>query len=276
MRNRKISPQLIFAAVLLAVILLSNLLAPWISPYDPTAIDMSAALQGPSAAHWLGTDALGRDMLSRVLYGGRGSVLVALAATVLSMFFGMSIGVLGGYFGGWLDWVLTVFSNIFQGLPGTCLMIAIAGVLGPGIPNLILALVLTSWAGFSRIVRTETMRLREEAYVEGLRSLGAGPLRILARHVIPNLLPNIVVLFTTRVGRCVLSIASLSYLGLGLRPPMPDWSVMISDARLNYRSAPHLIIVPGVCIVLLLLGINLLGDALRDQLDVRDEEVREL
>lgn len=276
MRKRNISPQLIFAAVLLAVILLSNLLAPWISPYDPTAIDMRAALQGPSAAHWLGTDALGRDMLSRVLYGGRGSILVALVATVLSMFFGMSIGVLGGYFGGWLDWALTVFSNIFQGLPGTCLMIAIAGILGPGVPNLILALVLTSWAGFSRIVRTETMRLREEAYVEGLRSLGASPLRILTRHVIPNLLPNIVVLFTTRVGRCVLSIASLSYLGLGLRPPMPDWSVMISDARLNYRSAPHLIIVPGVCIVLLLLGINLLGDALRDQLDVRNEEVREL
>lgn len=276
MRKRRSSFQLVFAVTLLAAILLSSLLAPWLAPYDPTAIDTTVKLQGPSAAHWLGVDALGRDMLSRVLYGGRGSILVALAATVLSMFFGMVIGVLGGYFGGWLDWALTVFSNIFQGLPGTCLMIAIAGILGPGVPNLILALVLTSWAGFSRIVRTETMRLREEAYVEGLRSLGAGPLRILIRHVVPNLLPNIVVLFTTRVGRCVLSIASLSYLGLGLRPPMPDWSVMISDARLHYRSAPHLIIVPGMCIVLLLLGINLLGDALRDCLDVRNEEVREL
>lgn len=257
------------------MILLSSLLAPWLAPYDPTAIDTAVKLQGPSAAHWLGTDSLGRDMLSRVLYGGRGSILVALAATVLSMFFGMAIGVLGGYFGGWLDWLLTVFSNIFQGLPGTCLMIAIAGILGPGRsqsdpgpgPHLL-------GRAFPALVRTETMRLREEAYVEGLRSLGAGPPRILARHVIPNLLPNIIVLFTTRVGRCVLSIASLSYLGLGLRPPMPDWSVMISDARLHYRGAPHLIIVPGICIVLLLLGINLLGDALRDRLDVRDEEVR--
>ena len=136
--------------------------------------------------------------------------------------------------------------------------------------------VITSWAGFSRVVRTETLRIREQSYMEGLRSLGAGHGRLLLRHVVPNLLPNIVVLFTTRVGRCVLSIASLSYLGLGLQTKMPDWSVMISDARLNYRSASHLIIVPGVCIFLLLLAINLLGDALRDQLDVRDREVKEL
>ena len=192
------------------------------------------------------------------------------------MAFGALVGVLGGWFGGVLDWILTVFSNIFQGLPGTCLMIAIAGVLGPGIPNLLLALVLTSWAGFSRIVRTETLRVREEAYIEGLRSLGAGHLRLLWRHAVPNMMGKIVVLFTTRAGRCVLSIASLSYLGLGIRPPTPDWSVMISDARLHYRSAPHLIIVPGLCIFFLLLSVNLLGDALRDRLDVRSQEVSEL
>lgn len=273
---KKYSPQLVLALGLLGAILLCSVLAPVLAPYDPLAIDMSVKLQGPSSAHWLGTDALGRDMLSRALYGGRGCILVALAATVLSMAFGMLVGVLGGWFGGWLDWVLTVLSNIFQGLPGTCLMIAIAGILGSGVSNLVLALVLTSWAGFSRIVRTETMRIREQAYIEGLRALGAGPARLLVRHVIPNLLPNVVVLFTTRVGRCVLSIASLSFLGLGLGPPNPDWSVMINDARLHYRGAPHLIIVPGVCIMLLLLGINLLGDALRDYLDVKDQEVREL
>lgn len=273
---KKYSPQLIAALVLLGAILACSALAPVLAPYDPNAIDMAAALQGPSPAHWLGTDALGRDMLSRALYGGRGCILLALAATALSMTFGLAVGVLGGWFGGWLDWLLTVFANIFQGLPGTCLMIAIAGVLGPGVPNLILALALTSWAGFSRVVRTETLRIREQPYIEGIRGLGAGPWRLLARHVIPNLLPNVVVLFTTRVGRSVLSIAALSYLGLGIRPPTPDWSVMISDARMNYRSAPHLIIVPGVCIMLLLLGINLLGDALRDHFDVRDQEGREL
>lgn len=268
--------QLIVASALLAAILLSNLLAPWLAPYDPTATDMAVRLQGPTLAHPLGTDSLGRDMLSRVLYGGRASILVALAATALSMAFGMLLGVLGGYFGGVLDWAITALANIFQGLPGTCLMIAIVGVLGPGVPNMLLALVLTSWAGFSRIVRTETLRMREEAYVEGLRSLGAGSGRLLWKHLVPNMIPNVIVLFTTRVGRCVLSIASLSYLGLGIRPPTPDWSVMINDARLNYRSAPHLIIVPGMCIFLLLLAINLLGDALRDRLDVRNQEARDL
>ena len=270
------SLQLVLALVLLGTVLLCSVFAPLLAPYDPITPDMTVCLQGPSAAHWLGTDALGRDMLSRALYGGRGCILVALAATVLSMAFGMLVGVLGGWFGGWVDWVLTVFANIFQGLPGTCLMIAIAGVLGPGVPNLVFALVLTSWAGFSRAVRTETLRIREQSYIEGLRVLGAGPVRLLVCHVLPNLLPNVVVLFTTRVGRCVLSVASLSFLGLGLRPPAPDWSVMINDARLNYRSAPHLILVPGMCILLLLLGINLLGDALRDRLDVRNQEAKEL
>lgn len=272
---KRYSFRLKFSAGLLAVILLSGLFAPLLAPYDPNAIDMSVKLQGFSAEHLLGTDALGRDMLSRVLYGGRTSILLALTATVCSMAFGALLGILGGYFGGFPDMAITAAANIFQGIPGTCLMVAVAGILGPGIPNLLLVLFLTSWAGFSRIVRTETLRIREEPYIEGLRSLGANPFCILWKHIFPNMLPNIIVLFTTRVGRCVLSIASLSYLGLGIRPPVPDWSVMISDARLDYRSAPHLLIVPGLCIFLLLLALNLLGDALRDHFDVRSREVKE-
>ena len=268
--------RLILSLALLSVILLSGIFAPWIAPYDPNETNMRVRLQGPSMEHPLGTDSLGRDMLSRVLYGGRASILIALAATVLSMAFGMLLGVLGGYFGGVLDWSITAVANIFQGLPGTCLMIAIVGVLGTGVPNLLLALVLTNWAGFSRIVRTETLRIREEAYIEGMRALGAGSGRLIWRHIVPNMMSNIVVLFTTRVGRCVLSIAALSYLGLGIKPPTPDWSVMISDARMNYRSAPHLIIVPGLCIFLLLFSINMLGDALRDRLDVGSQEVKEI
>ena len=272
---KRYSFRLKFSAGLLAVILLSGLFAPLLAPYDPNAIDMSVKLQRFSAEHLLGTDALGRDMLSRVLYGGRTSILLALTATVCSMAFGALLGILGGYFGGFPDMAITAAANIFQGIPGTCLMVAVAGILGPGIPNLLLVLFLTSWAGFSRIVRTETLRIREEPYIEGLRSLGANPFCILWKHIFPNMLPNIIVLFTTRVGRCVLSIASLSYLGLGIRPPVPDWSVMISDARLDYRSAPHLLIVPGLCIFLLLLALNLLGDALRDHFDVRSREVKE-
>lgn len=273
---KKNSPKLIFSVSLLAVILLLSLFAPLISPYDPNAIDMSVKLQGISSSHLLGTDALGRDMLSRVLYGGRTSILLALVATVLSMSFGFLLGIIGGYFGGVVDTSITVFANIFQGIPGTCLMVAIAGILGPGVPNLLLALFITSWAGFSRIVRTETLRIREEAFIEGLRSLGASHWHLLWKHMFPNVFTNTVVLFTTRIGRCVLSIASLSYLGLGIRPPAADWSVMISDARLDYRSAPHLIIIPGMCIFLLLLSLNLLGDALRERLDVRSREVKNL
>lgn len=271
MRRNK---SILLPALVLGAILLASVLAPLLAPYDPGAIDVAAALQPPgSPGHLLGTDALGRDMLSRLLYGGRGAILTALAATVLSMAFGLVVGVLGGYFGGWLDWGLTVLTNIFQGLPGTCLMVAVAGVLGPGAEHLVLALVLTSWAGFSRVVRTETIRVREAPFVENLRALGAGPVRLLCCHVVPNLLPNLVVLFTTRLGRGVLSVAALSFLGLGLPPPAPDWSVMINDARLHYRSAPYLLIEPGVCILLLLLSLNLLGDALRDRLDGASEEV---
>lgn len=275
--NRKKKPdfQLTAAAVLLGSILALSLLAPWLAPWNPNATDMQVRLQGPSPDHPLGTDALGRDLLSRALWGGRASILLALGATLLSMSLGGLAGLAAGWFGGPVDWCLTVLSNIFQGLPGTCLMVAIAGTLGPGVRSLLLALVLTSWAGFSRVVRTETLRIREEAYMEGLRSLGAGPLRLILGHALPHLAASLAVLFATRAGRCVLSIASLSYLGLGISPPTPDWSVMIRDARLNYRSAPHLILVPGLCIFLLLLGLNLLGDALRERLDVRTGEARE-
>lgn len=267
--------QLWLSVGILIGILLLSVAAPLIAPFDPNKIDMAVRLQAPSAVHFFGTDSLGRDLLSRVLYGGRTSILLAVAATLLSMGIGMIVGVLAGYYSGVCDAVLTAITNIFQGLPGTCIMIAIAGVLGPGLNHMLLALVLTSWVGFSRIVRTETLRVREQPYIEGLRLLGASTPSILIKHLIPNILPNLIVLFTTRIGRCILSIASLSYLGLGLQPPKPDWSVMIGDARLHFRSAPHLIIVPGLCLFFLLFALNLLGDALRDKLDVREREVRE-
>ncbi|MBU5593182.1 ABC transporter permease [Clostridium sp. MSJ-4] len=267
--------QLVIALLILGIIIISSILAPLLAPYDPNLTNMASRLQGPSIKHLLGTDALGRDMLSRVLYGGRASMLLALTATTLSMLVGMVLGVIAGYYGGVIDWCITILANIFQGIPGTCFMIAIAGVLGPSIQSLLLALVLTSWAGFSLIVRTEVLCLREEPYIEGMRCLGSSDLRLIIYHIIPNMINNTIILFTTRVGRCVLSIASLSFLGLGVQPPTPDWSVMINDARMHYRSAPHLIIVPGLCIFFLLLSINMLGDALRDRLDVKNQEVLE-
>ena len=202
-------------------------------------------------------------------------MVLALFATLFSMLFGIAVGAIAGYFGGIWDWTITWITNIFQGLPGTSFMIAIAGIMKPSIYSLLIALVITSWAGFSRVVRTEVLRLKDENYIEGMRCLGASDQYIIVKHILPNMMGNTIILFTTRVGRSVLSIASLSFLGLGLQPPTPDWSVMISEARMDFRSSPHLIIAPGICIFLLLLSINLLGDALRDYFDIKNQEVRQ-
>ena len=268
-RKSKIDPLAALALCLLGLLLAGSLLAPVLAPYPPTQINMAERLQGISAAHPLGTDTLGRDLLSRVLYGGRVSVLIAAAATALSMLLGLAVGLIAGYLGGWADGVITWFTSIFQGLPSTSVMIALAAILDPGVSSLLLALVLTSWASFSRVVRSSVLRLREEAYVEGARCLGAGRLRIITRYLLPNLLPEIAVLFTTRVGGVVLSVASLSFLGLGIQPPTPDWGVMISEARTSFRTAPMLILAPGACLIILSFGINYLAEVLRAHFDIR-------
>lgn len=266
----------IVGGILLAIVLMT-IFAPWLAPYDPLQIDMTNRLADPSPAHPLGTDALGRDVLSRVIYGGRASLLLAVAATCCSMAVGLAVGVAAGYCGGAVDVVITGISNVFQGLPGMVLMIALVGVLEPGTQSILLALVLTSWVGFSRLVRGEVLKVKEELYIEGMRCLGAGHLRIVLRHVLPNIRTNIIILFTTRVGRVVLSVAGLSYLGMGIQPPTPDWGEMISgSARRYFRTAPHLLWAPGLCIILLTLSINLLGDLLRDRLDVKQDSVKEL
>ena len=266
----------IVGGILLAIVLMT-IFAPWLAPYDPFQIDMTNRLADPSPAHPLGTDALGRDVLSRVIYGGRASLLLAVAATCCSMAVGLAVGVAAGYCGGAVDVVITGISNVFQGLPGMVLMIALVGVLEPGTQSILLALVLTSWVGFSRLVRGEVLKVKGELYIEGMRCLGAGHLRIVLRHVLPNIRTNIIILFTTRVGRVVLSVAGLSYLGMGIQPPTPDWGEMISgSARRYFRTAPHLLWAPGLCIILLTLSINLLGDLLRDRLDVKQDSVKEL
>lgn len=271
MRKRQWIPGAIGMAVLLVMILLT-VFAPVLAPYGPTATDMRASLVPPCREHIFGTDVLGRDLFSRVLYGGRSSMLLALLATVLSMGIGMIVGVCAGYFGGACDHILTVLTNIFQGLPGISMMVAIAGIWGPSFQSLMLGLVLTNWTGFSRIIRAEVLKYREEDFVEGLRSLGASNWRIISRHILPNMLGNTVILLAQRVGTSLLSISSLSFLGLGIQPPTPDWSVMLSDAKTYYRSAPHLLIFPGLAILAVLFSIQLIGDFLRDRMDRRGRE----
>ena len=271
--NIKISTVLAFAV--LFGILLMSILAPWLAPYDPLKIDMKNALMPPSKLHLLGTDNIGRDILSRVIYGGRQSIVLAAIATSMSMALGCIIGMIAGYFGSWVDVAITSISNIFQGLPGMTMIIAIAGLMGSGVTSMMLALVITSWVGFSRIVRGEVMKIKKEYFIEGLRSFGVGHMRILFYHVMPNLISSIVIIFATRIASSILSVASLSFLGLGLEPPTPDWGVMISDARMYYRTSPMLVIAPGVCIVLFSLCVNIIADWLRDRLDVRRDSVKE-
>lgn len=266
--------QIYLALFFLIAIVGASIFAPALATHNPFEPNMAMRLQEPSWEHFFGTDALGRDMYSRILYGGRASMLLSMVAAVLSLSVGLIIGLTGGFYGGKLDALITVVSNIFQGIPGSCFMIAIAGILGANIESLVLALVITSWAGFSRIVRAEVLQIKEEPFIEGLRCLGCGDFRIILCHIVPNIMNKLMVLFTVRIGRGILSVAGLSFLGLGVQPPTPDWSVMINDAIMYYRSSPHLIIIPGLCIFLLIYSINVLGDALRDRLDVRFNEVR--
>lgn len=271
---KKSNLQFYCAASVLLLIIGASILAPLLVTHNPFEPDMANRLQPPSLQHFFGTDALGRDMFSRILYGGRASILLSLASAILSLGVGLVIGLFCGFYGGKLDMLCTVASNIFQGIPGSCFMIAIAGIFGPSIKSLVLALVITSWAGFSRIVRAEVMQLKEEPFIEGLRCLGCSDSRLLLHHIIPNIVNKLLILFTIRVGRGILSIAGLSFLGLGVQPPTPDWSVMVSDAVLYYRSSPHLILIPGACIFFLIYAINNLGEFMRDKLDVRFNEVR--
>lgn len=271
---KKSNLQFYCAASVLLLIIGASILAPLLVTHNPFEPDMANRLQPPSWQHFFGTDALGRDMFSRILYGGRASILLSLASAILSLGVGLVIGLFCGFYGGKLDMLCTVASNIFQGIPGSCFMIAIAGIFDPSIKSLVLALVITSWAGFSRIVRAEVMQLKEEPFIEGLRCLGCSDSRLLLHHIIPNIVNKLLILFTIRVGRGILSIAGLSFLGLGVQPPTPDWSVMVSDAVLYYRSSPHLILIPGACIFFLIYAINNLGEFMRDKLDVRFNEVR--
>ena len=271
---KKSNLQFYCATSVLLLIIGASILAPFLVTHNPFEPDMANRLQPPSWQHFFGTDALGRDMFSRILYGGRASILLSLASAILSLGVGLVIGLFCGFYGGKLDMLCTVSSNIFQGIPGSCFMIAIAGIFGPSIKSLVLALVITSWAGFSRIVRAEVMQLKEEPFIEGLRCLGCSDSRLLLHHIIPNIVNKLLILFTIRVGRGILSIAGLSFLGLGVQPPTPDWSVMVSEAVLYYRSSPHLILIPGACIFFLIYAINNLGEFMRDKLDVRFNEVR--
>jgi peptide/nickel transport system permease protein len=252
------------------VLIIVALAAPWLAPYDPVAQNLPARLVAPSASHWMGTDELGRDILSRIIFGTRVSMLVSVSVVFGAGVIGLAIGALSGYFGGWFDKLVNiVLINAFLSFPGILLAIAFAAFLGPGLDKVILALVVTGWAGYARLARAQVLQAKEMEYVLAARSLGASHARILIRHLLPNILQPLLVQGTIAMAGAILAESTLSFLGVGVLAPMPSWGAMLNDARGHLFDAPHLVIFPALAVMTAVLAFNLLGDALRDWMDPR-------
>ncbi|MCZ7584156.1 MAG: ABC transporter permease [Deltaproteobacteria bacterium] len=255
-------------AVLIAALALAAVAAPLLAPRDPGALDLAGDLEGPSRAHPLGQDELGRDILSRLLYGARASLAVGVIAVGLSLIVGTLVGMLAGYAGGFVDAALMRLVDVLLAFPGILLAIAIAGVLGPSFVNVIIALSLLGWVGFARLVRGQVLSLRERDFVTAARAIGASPARILGRHILPELAPPVMVQATFSVAGFILAESSLSFLGLGPQD-MPTWGGMLSEGVDYLLFAPHLSTWPGLAVLVTVLAFNFLGDGLRDALDVK-------
>src|SRR5271166_358717 len=256
--------------VLVAVFLACALFAPWIAPQDPARIDLPERLMGPSTSHWFGTDELGRDVLSRTIYGARISMLVGSCVVAASLTLGLIFGSIAGYYGGVTDRVLNVVvMNAFMSFPGILLAIAFVAFLGPGIFNLILALSIGGWVGYARLVRAQVLATREREFVEAARALGASDWRIITRHILPNMIQPVIVQGAIGMAGAVLAEATMSFLGLGVPPPTASWGSMLNDARSHLFDAPHLVVFPAVTVMFAVLAFNFICDALRDFLDPR-------
>jgi peptide/nickel transport system permease protein len=257
-------------AAILVVVTLLALFAPWITPYGPMAMKISDRLQSPRLAHWFGTDELGRDVYSRVLYGAQISMTVGLLATALSVLLGAALGVVSGYFGRTLDLVLQRVVDAWLAFPGLVMVIVLLVLLGPGLASVILALGLSQAFPQSRIIRSATLVVREHAYIEASRASGASHARVLLRHVLPNIVAPIIVSASSYISFVILVEAAVSFLGYGVPPPRPSWGGMLSATGRSYMvRAPWLSIFPGLALTLAIVAFNILGDALRDLLDPR-------
>ncbi|HUS18325.1 MAG TPA: ABC transporter permease [Terriglobales bacterium] len=259
-----------FGAVMVGAFVLMAIFAPLLAPQDPAAIDLPSRLTPPSSAHWFGTDELGRDILSRVIYGSRVSMLVGLGVVAISLFIGLIVGCTAGYYGGIIDrFFNVVVMNAFLSFPGILLAIAFVAFLGPGIFNLILALSIGGWVGYARLVRAQVLAAREKEYVEAARALGATDWRIIVRHILPNIIQPVIVQAAIGMAGAVLAEATLSFLGLGVPPPTASWGSMLNDARAHLFDAPHMVLFPAAAVMLAVLSFNFIGDALRDYMDPR-------
>lgn len=262
-------PGAAVSVTLLGLMIVVAILAPWITPYDPARMDMFDMLSGPSAAHWLGTDENGRDVLSRLIYGGRVSLAVGLASVTGAIAIGATLGGLAGYFGGWTDSIISRLIDGMLSIPLFFFLLTTLALFGSSLPILILTIAVTTWMPVARIVRGEITAIRENQYVEAARALGVGRLTILFRHILPQSTPSIIVAATLGIAEAIIVESALSYLGFGVRPPMPSWGNMLADARGYIFQTPILTVYPGALIFICVLAFNSIGDALRDATDPR-------
>jgi peptide/nickel transport system permease protein len=255
---------------MVVVFVIFALFAPWIAPRDPRTIDLPSRLQPPSAAHWFGTDELGRDILSRVIYGARISMLVGASVVGGSLLLGLIVGSIAGYYGGYADkFFNVVLMNAFLSFPGILLAIAFVAFLGPGIVNLILALCIGGWVGYARLVRAQVLAVKEKEFVEAARALGGSDWRIVTKHILPNIIQPVIVQAAIGMAGAVLAEATMSFLGLGVPPPTASWGSMLNDGRAHLFDSPHLVLFPAAAVMLAVLSFNFIGDALRDYMDPR-------
>ncbi len=263
-RNNRLAAAGLF---LVAVLVLGAVVAPWITPYDPYAIDLTQMTKAPSAAHWLGTDELGRDLLTRLVYGARISLLIGIVPALIAQIVGASVGVVSGYYGGAVDYILMRLADVVLAFPSQLLALAIMYTLSGGLINLFIALSVIGWAQTARVVRAQTLSLKHQEFVEAARSIGVSNAKIMLRHILPNCVPTIIVLLTLRIPNYILQEAALSFLGMGAQPPTPSWGLIATKGKEYLFSAPWIGIAPGVFILITVLAFNFMGDGVRDALD---------
>jgi peptide/nickel transport system permease protein len=252
-------------AIILLALAVVAVCAPWIAPYDPLAVNLPDALLPPSSAHWLGTDPLGRDVLSRLMYGARISLTIGFIAVGIAVFVGAVVGSVAGYYGGWIDTALMRLVDTLLSIPSVFLLLAVIAIMGPSIQLIMAVIGLTGWMGVARLVRAEVLSLKEREFVLAARVLGASPLRLLRRHLLPNVMGPVLVSATLGVGGAILTESVLSYLGLGVQPPTPSWGNVLNEGRVALGVAWWLTLTPGLCILITVLAFNLLGEGIRER-----------
>ena len=263
-RNNKLA---LVSAIIIVIFILATLLAPIIAPCDPYAQDLSKRLSDPSAENWLGTDNYGRDIFSRMLYGGRVSLMIGLIPTLISMIIGTVLGLIAGFIGGKTDSIIMRLADVLMAFPSLLLAMLVSYTLGNGLLTIFIALSFVSWAGTARVVRSEVLSLREKEYVEAATSIGVKKWTIMIRHILPNCVPTLIVLFTMNVPGNILTESSLSFLGIGAQPPSTSWGLLVYQMKKFLSSSPVATLAPGIAILILVVAFNFLGDALRDKLD---------